>query len=146
MGRMYGRINPVRPWASCTVATPSSPSVRMTPASLRSIRRTIVGFTRCSKKTRLQFETGINLPSVSLENFLLVFSAEPRRLVEILLGVVVIAAGFRIDASYRADHLRSEQDVVHGHDFQQQFDAGHVVHAGVKKNIIANQIGQQRPL
>src|SRR3989441_7963854 len=42
---MYGRINPVRDCASCTVATPSSPSVRTASVSARGIFRMMVGFT-----------------------------------------------------------------------------------------------------
>jgi phosphoglycerate kinase len=33
-------------------------------------------------------------------------------------------AGLGIDAAHRADHLRSEQDVVRRHDLQQKLDAG----------------------
>ena len=44
MGRMYGLSSPVRPWASCTVATPSSPSRSMAAASARSMLRTATGF------------------------------------------------------------------------------------------------------
>src|SRR5687768_2371133 len=40
MGRMYGCSNPVRPCASCTVATPCSPSAFTTARSARSILRT----------------------------------------------------------------------------------------------------------
>src|SRR5436309_6465697 len=44
MGRMYGRIRPVRACASCTVATPKSPRVLTTSASARVTFRTTVGF------------------------------------------------------------------------------------------------------
>src|SRR2546426_11203170 len=42
---MYGRSNPVRDCASCAVATPSSPSVRIASVSARWIFRMIVGLT-----------------------------------------------------------------------------------------------------
>src|SRR5687767_6876899 len=41
---MYGRSRPDRPCASCTVATPSLPSVSITAASARGMFRTMVGF------------------------------------------------------------------------------------------------------
>src|SRR5215472_8058698 len=41
---MYGSIRPTRPCASCTVATPYSPSFFTSSGSGRSIFRTILGF------------------------------------------------------------------------------------------------------
>src|SRR5215470_19167031 len=43
---MYGRIRPARPWASWTVATPSSPSWEMMFEGGRAICRMILGFIR----------------------------------------------------------------------------------------------------
>src|SRR5262249_61787544 len=44
IGRIYGRIRPVRVCASCTVATPRSPNVLTTSDSARTTFRTTVGF------------------------------------------------------------------------------------------------------
>ena len=80
-----------------------------------------------------------------------IFCFGPRRVergrgVDVALRVVVVLARFRIDAAHGADHLRAEQDVVDRHDLRQQVDAGLMVDAGVEEDVVANHVGEQRPL
>jgi hypothetical protein len=56
--------------------------------------------------------------------------------VDVALGVVVVVAGFRVDAAHRADHLGGEQHVLHRDHRVQQVDAGLVVDAGVEEDVL----------
>ena len=67
-------------------------------------------------------------------------------LVEIPFRVVEIMTGFGIDAPDRADHFRTEQDVVRRNDPQQQLDPGEMVDAGVEEHVVANEVAERRPL
>jgi hypothetical protein len=61
-------------------------------------------------------------------------------------GVVEGVAGGRVDATHGADHLRSEQDVLHRDHAGQQVDPGLVVHAGVEEDVVQQMLVEQRLL
>ena len=103
--------------------------------------RTIVGFICSCFLIR-----GYTFRALSSKIFFRSAAAERRRGVDVALRVVVVLAGLRIDAAHRADHLRSEQDVVHRHDLREQIDARLVVHARVEEDIVADHVGEQRAL
>src|SRR5499427_8252738 len=63
----------------------------------------------------LVLEARIGAQRVALENLLLVLGREPRRVVDVALGVVEILSGLRILAAHRADHLGGEQNIVDRH-------------------------------
>ena len=52
-------------------------------------------------------------------------------------------AGLGVDAAHGADHLGSEQDVVHRDHAGQQVDARLVVHAGVKEQVVQQMVFEQ---
>src|SRR6185437_11511396 len=134
---MYGRSSPVRPCASCTVATPSSPSFLMSAASARLMFLTTLD---------MFVDARVDLPRVALEDLLPPRRIEIRRRVDVAPGVVVVEAGFGIDAADGADHLRSEQDVVDRHDLRQQVDTRLVIHASVEEHVVADHVGERRTL
>src|SRR5512134_620378 len=157
---MYGRSSPVRPCASCTVATPCWPSVRITSESARRMLRTIVGFIQLSvfslqssvvSRQLSLVSRQLSLVSCHLSVVSCIFEScvDPRvhladvpfedpalravvycRGVDVALRIVVVVARLRIDAANGADHLRTEEDVVCRHHLEQQVDARLVVHAG----------------
>jgi hypothetical protein len=63
---------------------------------------------------------------------------------DVALGVVVVVAGFRIDAAHRADHFAGKQHVVHRDHLGQQVDARLVVDAGVKEDVVQQVVFEQR--
>ena len=83
------------------------------------------------------------LPSKILRAIL---GAQPLDRLEVASRVVVVMAGVGIDAAHRADHLRGEQDVVGGHDLQQELDAGPMVDAGVEEDVLQQELRKRRPL
>src|ERR1700674_5299315 len=87
----------------------------------------------------------VDLPRVSFVYFLLIFSAEANT-INIPLGIVVIEARSRIDAAHGAYHLRSKKDVVHRNNFEEQINAGLVIHTRIKKYVVANHLSQRWPL
>src|SRR6266404_2689051 len=95
---------------------------------------------------RLHLEARINSPCVAFKELFPVAAAQPGDRVDVPLGIVKIESGFRIDASHRSHHLRSEQDVVHRDDLQQQLNSGKVVDAGIEKDIVPYEIDQERPI
>src|SRR5690348_9618107 len=107
---MNGRMSPVRPCASCTVATPISPSAFTTSASARLMFLTIVGFIASFAEAGLKTggyaplrrkpgagslqslcNSRVHLAGVAFENLRPVRVAD-RRGIHVALGVVVIVS------------------------------------------------------
>src|SRR5207244_7608971 len=88
----------------------------------------------------------INSPCVAFKELFPVAAAQPGDRVDVPPGIVKIESGFRIDASHGSHHLRSEQDVVHRDDLQQQLDSGEVIDAGIEKDIVPYEIDKERSI
>src|ERR1700686_2868018 len=149
---MYGRIRPLRPWASCTVATPCSPSDAISSASARRIRRTTVGVIR--DVSRLKYlgdgkslvDPRVDLPCVTFEDVLFLTGAQPGHGIDIPLRIVEIVARLGVCPPDRPDHLRPEQDIAQAHNLEQQLDPREVVHAGIEEDVVAHQLIERWPL
>src|SRR6516225_6947357 len=97
-----------------------------------------------SPRARFGLEAAIHLAGIALENLAPLGIAQPRRLVDVALGVIEVKTGLRVDPLDRADHLGREQDVVGRHHFGEQIDAWLMIDAGVEKNIVADNLGKFR--
>src|SRR3974377_1331093 len=65
---------------------------------------------------------------------------EPRRLVDITLGVIEIMSRFWVDTFHRADHFRGKQNIVGGPDLGEQVDPGLMIDAGVEENVVLDDL------
>src|SRR5664279_4455467 len=124
MGRMQVFMRPMRPIASCTVATPkraslatAAPSARTmlrltTPRSFMLMRQSSDVLSLAPLRPQRGVEPGVDTARVAFVDLVPILRAQRRR-VDIALRVVEIVACLGVDAAHGADHLRSEQHVVH---------------------------------
>ncbi|AMK25230.1 hypothetical protein K426_21614 [Sphingobium sp. TKS] len=74
-------------------------------------------------------------PRIALENGVAFGIADIER-VDITLGIVEIMARRRINTAHRADHFRSEQDILVVDHVRQQVDARLMIDAGVEEDVV----------
>src|SRR4030095_7501285 len=90
-------------------------------------------------------DSRVDLPGVALEDLALLGGVNRGERIDVALGIVEVVPGFRIDAPYRAHHLRPEENVVRRADTDQEIDARLVVDARIEEHVVANQVGERRP-
>jgi hypothetical protein len=93
--------------------------------------------------TKGGIQSRIHAAGIAFEDLLPLGIAQCRRF-DVALGVVVVVAGFRVDAAHRADHFAGKQHVVHRDHTGQQVDARLVVDAGVKEDVVQQVVFEQR--
>src|SRR5581483_1922421 len=86
----------------------------------------------------------IDLEGVALENLATAGVVEPRRSIDVALGIIEVEPGLRVDALDCAHHLRGEQDVVDWHHFGEQIDAGLMIDAGIEEDVVPDDLAELR--
>src|SRR6185437_7609048 len=87
----------------------------------------------------------IDAARVSLEDLRAVRRTQLQS-IQVALRIVVVVTRARIDATYGADHLGTEQYVVDRHDLEQQLDAWKMIHTGIEEHVLEQQFLERRPL
>src|SRR6266849_3374283 len=153
-----------RPCGARSPAPGKPASAPPMPRSNGSARNEPAGYTAPSAASAdpLQSETGscspgtrgrrrpavepIHLAGIFRKNLALLLLAQPGDCIDVALGIVEIMSRLRIDAAHRADHLGSEQNIVRGHDFEQQLDPRQMVDARIEEHVAEQQFRKRRPL
>src|SRR6266853_78642 len=86
----------------------------------------------------------INLSRVSFEYLLLICVAHPGLFVDVLLRIVVVLVGLRIDPADGSNHLGSKQYIVDRNNLRQQIETRLVINTCIEEHVVANHVRQHR--
>src|SRR5262245_50802808 len=86
----------------------------------------------------------VHTPCVVFVYLLFLCLRQLRRRIDVASRVVVVEAGFRVDAANGADHLTGKQNIVHRDYLGQKINAGLMVDARIKEHVVQQVIFQER--
>ena len=86
-------------------------------------------------------KAGIDPPGIAFIDVVAVLRADGGGF-DVAAGIVVMKAGFRVDATHRADHFGGEQHVFHRNNLGQQINARLMIDTGIEENVVKQVFGQ----